>query len=347
MGSVEDFSQQQADVNVALTEHATLSGWRNEDTGSIEGRVALLVGSVSTAAIIGFVGGMGAGVSDGVTLKAGKGIVESTYVMPANVCHGGYIDKVDGASAKVQASVHASLFGHSIGSKIPTDWISETFKGNVTSVICNTGTNGTRRVNDTTHTDHVSIPEGSLNTYVFVTDPLADNFTSDGGFAAVEGENNINLLNTVPGIHIGTVDDIHNVLQGFAELEAFNTSATTCGQEVWGHEEAPYINKIKQDEVTQLNDDDPTDYHWTTSDVHVEAPTTANFHTQYGNYLDQAEAEAKSAGITINAPTVAPECQDTSGPIQVLRSATEATDAGLSPNGIATPTPTTTNGGTK
>lgn len=300
--------------------------WRDEG-GFMEAKLMAVAGTMAVMAGLGLIDRLELGVDRSLALSYGKGTLQSTFVMPARECHGGYINQVKGAKATFEAKLHVSSWSIPI-----TAWISEEFNGSMTSQVCNTGIKGNMTTDFKAHTESVNLPEGSLTTVIYRTNPTVNAFTLDEGLAAAQLSGEIGILNTIPGVQIKTMDDIEGYLQGLAQLAANETSATVCGEKAWMHLKEPYKDQIKQLEAARLNNQHATGYEWKPTDITVNAPDAANFTTQYGDLLDQTLQNIKDKGLSIKLPDDKAKekmsCDDASGPTVLLNSDLSAPSQG-------------------
>ena len=259
-----------------------------------------LVGAAVLGAVVGVAGFFHSKeiIKTETHISAGEGALKSTFELDKE-CYGGYVNEVKGAKAEI----NKKLFG-----KIGTTFkASETFNGDITSEVCNTGVDGEMIVDSKTHKTTVTIPATAFETTVYQTNPADTKaWTSDNGAAVAIMKNFGNTVKVLPGgLDVKAGDELSSKLRGWALLSAYELSSKGCGKTAWPHIKDGYADKIKEKVVTNNNTFNK-DIQITPDDVTVNLPDTIAFKNQYeAQFTDiqskLAKADVKFAKIDPNS----------------------------------------------
>ncbi len=224
------------------------------------------------------------------TLTAGEGALKSTFALDKE-CYGGYVNEVKGAKAEI----NKKIFG--IGTTFKA---SETFNGDVTSEICNTGIDGEMVVDKKTHQTTVTIPATAFETTVYQTNPSdAKAWTSDNGAAVAIMKNFGNAVKVLPGgVDVKGGDELSSKLRGWALLSAYELSSKGCGTTAWPHIKDAYAAKIKDKVVA--NNNTFSDIQITPQEVTVNLPDSVAFKNQYESQFADLQSKLTKTDVKFN-----------------------------------------------
>ncbi|MEO8104960.1 MAG: hypothetical protein ABI602_01345 [Candidatus Saccharibacteria bacterium] len=286
------------------------------ERGSISTKLALTLGTLVTAAVVG--GSLGAGefslqhplIKTEVAVSAGKGMLTSVRPL-AEACYGVYQNDVTDASAVFEKKVTLPLLG-TIGT---TYKASSTFNGNITSKVCNDNTEVSLHYDKATGRFQLTVPGSAFHTEVSRTNPTVNAFTHDNGALMMIQRNFENEINVLPKLHANKSDNLLGTLDGYAELAADQTSAEACGPKAWPYLEPLYKEGLKQQLVDEAARWDPN---LKLTKEKIDVDVTGEFHptTQYEKLLADIKPQAEKHGVSFALPdpnklvcTVSPDLQ--------------------------------------
>ncbi len=288
------------------------------ERGSISTKLAMTVGSVITAAVVG--GSLGAGeyalhhplIKTDVTVSAGKGMLTAVKSLARpETCYGVYQNDVTGASAVFEKKVTLPLLG-TVGT---TYKASSTFNGNITSKVCNDSMEVSLHYNEATGRFQLTVPGSAFHTEVSRTNPTVNAFTHDNGALMMIQRNFENEINVLPKLQANKSDDLLGTLDGYAELAADQTSAEACGPKAWPYLEPLYADGLKQQLVDEAARWDPN-LKLTKEKIDVEVTGEFKPTTQYDKLLADTKPQAEKHGVSFALPdpnklvcTVSPDLQ--------------------------------------
>lgn len=288
------------------------------ECGSISTKLAMTAGSLLLAAA----GTLGAAnyarhhpvIETDVTVSAGRGMLTDvrSLAVPES-CYGVYQNDVTGATAVFEKKVTLPLLG-TVGT---TYKASSTFKGNITSKVCNDSMKLSLSYDKATDKFNLTVPASAFHTDVSRTNPTASALTHDNGALMAIQRNFENDINVLPKLHANKSDDLLGTLDGYAELAADETSAKACGPKAWPYLEPLYKKSLQNQLVAEANRWAP-ERKLTPEDIVVTVTGEVNFTTQYDKLLIDTKAQAEKHGVTFVLPdpnklvcTVSPDLQKT------------------------------------